>query len=176
MNIKTLSIALLFFTAFTFYAFTPVETVEKDKINWMTWEEAVEANKTEPRKIIIDVYTDWCGWCKRMDKATFAQKEVVDYVNEHYYAVKLDAEQKEDIIYEGHTFKFVKNGRRGYHQLAAALLDGKMSYPSVVYMSEQVERILISPGFKDKDAFIKELKYAKEEAYKTTSFDEYVPR
>ena len=108
-----------------------------------------------------------------MDKKTFNQPEVVKYVNENYYAVKLNAEQKEDINFAGNVFKFVQSGRRGYHQLAAALLDERMSYPSIVYMSEKIERIMISPGFKEKDAFMTELKYAHEEAYKTTSFDDY---
>ncbi len=175
MNIiKTLSVVALFCVAFSFYAFMPAEAnVKDDKINWMTWEEAVAATEKEPRKIFVDVYTGWCHWCKVMDKKTFNKPEVVKYVNENYYAVKLNAEQKEDINFAGNTFKYVPNGRRGYHQLAAALLDEKMSYPSIVYMSEKIERIMISPGFKEKDAFLTELKYAKEEAYKTTSFDDY---
>jgi len=177
MNIiKNLSIALLFISAFSFYAFVPADTtitVAEDKINWMTWEEAVAASEKEPRKIVIDIYTGWCHWCKVMDKKTFNQEEVVQYVNENYYAVKLDAEQKGDIQFAGNTFKFVPQKKRGYHQLAAALLDGNMSYPSIVYMNEKMERILISPGFKDKDAFMTELRFAKEEAYETMSFEEF---
>jgi len=175
MNIiKTLSVVALFCTAFSFYAFMPAgANVAGDKINWMSWEEAIAATEKEPRKIVIDVYTGWCHWCKVMDNKTFNQKEVIDYVNENYYAVKLNAEQKEDINFSGNTFKFIASGRRGYHELASALLDKRMSYPSIVYMDEKVQRIMISPGFKDKDAFMTELKYAKEEAYKTTTFDKY---
>ena len=106
-------------------------------INWMTFEEAMEKNKTEPRKIFIDVYTDWCGWCKVMDKKTFSNPIIAEYMNDKYYAVKLDAEQREDIEFNGTTFKFVAQGSRGYHELAAALLNGKLSYPTVVFMVEE---------------------------------------
>ena len=90
----------------------------------MTWEEAVQKASTEasPKKLFIDVYTDWCGWCKKMDKDTFQNAEVAAYMSENFYMVKLDAEQKEPIEFKGKTYNFVATGRRGYHELAAALL------------------------------------------------------
>src|SRR5688572_27861029 len=79
-------------------------------VNWMTFEEAVEKSKTEKRKIFIDVYTDWCGWCKVMDKQTFAVPAVAKLLNEKYYAVKFNAEQREDVFFRGTTFRFVPYG------------------------------------------------------------------
>ena len=144
------------------------------KVKWYTWEEAMEANKKEKKKIFIDLYTDWCGWCKRMDKATFEDDKVSKYLNEHFYPIKFDAEQKEEIVWNGHTFKFVKAGRRGVHTLAYSLADGKMSYPTVIFLTENMERIAVSPGYKDAKQFMKELKYTAEEHYKTTSWNDYV--
>src|SRR5436189_3917103 len=94
-------------------------------VKWMTFEEAVEKSKTEKRKIFIDVYTDWCGWCKVMDKNTFPDPEVAKLLNEKFYPVKLDAEQTADITFHGTTFKFVAMGNKGVHQLAAALLNNQ---------------------------------------------------
>jgi len=51
------------------------------KINWMSFEEAYELNKTQPKKIFIDMWTYWCGWCKRMDATTFTNPVVVEYMN-----------------------------------------------------------------------------------------------
>src|SRR6187399_1544026 len=98
---RFLGLLLLVFaaTAFRF----PFGDKNKDKnknetINWITLQEAEKLNKKQPRKIVIDVYTDWCGWCKKMDKSTFADAKTAAYVNKHYYAVKLDAETKEEIV------------------------------------------------------------------------------
>src|ERR671918_265399 len=80
------------------------------EVNWMTFEEAVERSKTEKRKIFIDVYTDWCGWCKVMDKKTFSEPAVAKLLNEKYYPVKFNAEQREDVLFRGATFKFIPHG------------------------------------------------------------------
>lgn len=127
-------------------------------VMWYSWEEAVEASKDDPRKFFVDVYTDWCGWCKRMDQTTFKDPQVVQYLNAHFYPVKLNAEQRADIQYDGKVFKFRNVGRRGVHELAYSLLDGKLGYPSYVYLNEKQERIAISPGYKPADQLLGELK------------------
>lgn len=129
-------------------------------INWLSWEQAVKANARSAKPLVVDVYTDWCGWCKRMDATTFKDPRVAEYVNANFYAVKLDAEQKGDIVYDGTTFSFQQQGKRGVHTLAASLLDGRLSYPSIVYLNGEMERTMISPGFKDADALLAELKQA----------------
>src|SRR5438045_724912 len=95
-------------------------------VKWMSFEEAVAKSKTEKRKIFIDVFTDWCGWCKVMDKNTFPDPEIAKLLNEKFYPVKFDAEQTADVVFRGSTFKFVSQGNRGYHQLAAALLNNQL--------------------------------------------------
>lgn len=143
------------------------------EINWLTIEEAEELSKEEPRKLIIDVYTDWCGWCKRMDQTTFSNPVIAEYVNKHFYAVKLDAEQKDSIFFKDHTFKFVAQGRRGYHELAAALLNGKMSYPNIVYMNEQLQVIQAVPGYQDAASFEKIIKFFGEDHFVNTSWEDF---
>jgi thioredoxin-related protein len=126
----------------------------------------VDLDEENPKKIFIDVYTDWCGWCKRMDKATFQNEEVAAYMNEHYYNVKFDAEQKESIEMLGNTFEFVPQGSRGYHELAAALLNGKMSYPTVVFMNGKFEMLSPVPGYQEPAAFMNVAKYFGDNIYK----------
>ena len=155
---------------------SPNPTAEKaTKLKWYTWEEAVELNKTAPKKIFVDVFTDWCGWCKRMDSATFTDPEVAAYMAANFYPVKLNAEQKEDIKFNGETFSYIADaGKRGIHSLAYSLLDGHMSYPSFVYLNEKYERVTISPGYKEPADIIKELKFVAEEKYNTQSWDDYL--
>ena len=83
------------------------------EVRWLSWDEAAKLAETEknPKKIFIDVYTDWCGWCKKMDKDTFQNAEVAKYMSKNYYMVKLDGEGKEPIVFRGKTFKFVPSGR-----------------------------------------------------------------
>jgi thioredoxin-related protein len=151
-----------------------VATAQNDeKINWLSWEEAQELMAKEPKKMFIDLYTDWCGWCKRMDRETFTDPEVAKHINQHFYAVKFNAEQKEEINYKGHTMKFRGEGRRGAHELAISLLDGRLGYPSFVYLDENQDRITISPGYKTPDVLVKELRYIGGEHYKTTKFENF---
>ena len=169
----SLSLVVLFASSFIIEE-NITSTQAEDKINWMSWEEAVAANENEPRKIFIDVYTDWCGWCKKMDRSTFKDKSVARVMNKYFYAVKFNAEQKESIEYKDHTLKYLpKAGRRGVHELAYALLDGRMGYPSFVYLDEKGDRITISPGYKDAKAIQKELAYVGGEHYKNQKFDEF---
>ncbi len=142
-------------------------------IKWMSWKEAMEENKKVPKKIMIDLFTEWCGWCKRMDASTFVDPVIVEYVNKNFYAIKFDAEQNEDIQFNDHTFKFVPNGRRGYHELAYALVDGQLSYPTLVYLTPKMERIMISPGFKPTENLLKELHFASDDIYLKTKWEDY---
>lgn len=142
-------------------------------IQWLSWEDAVVKNKKIPKKIFIDVYTEWCGWCKKMDASTFLDKNIVKYINEHYYAVKFDAEQSNTIRYDGQDFVLKKNGRRGVHELAEALLDGKLTYPSYVFLTSDFERIMISQGYKSVDMLSRELKFAQEDIYTKSTWEDY---
>lgn len=142
-------------------------------VKWYTFEEAVALNETKPKKIFIDVYTDWCGWCKKMDKATFNHPEIAKYLNENYYSVKLDAEQKEDIVFNDHTFKWQATGKRGIHELAYSLLNGKMSYPTVVFMDEEFKVLSPVPGYLEVSIFDQIIRYYGENTYKDTPWTEY---
>jgi len=148
-------------------------------VKWMTFEEAVEKSKTEKRKIFIDVYTDWCGWCKVMDKSTFPDPEVAKLLNEKFYPVKLDAEQTADINFRGTTFKFVASGNKGVHQLAAALLNNQLSYPNFVFLDEEFRIIPIFqgynslPGFRKPEEFHIYLSFVALDFYQKVNVNDY---
>jgi thioredoxin-related protein len=147
------------------------KTPKAESIKWMTIKEAEASIKKEPRKIFIDVYTDWCGWCKKMDKDTFSDPEIAAYVNKHYYAVKLDAEGKEPITVKGHTYTFKPEYKS--HELALALLNGQMSYPTTVYLDEKMNMLSPVPGYLDKATFTKIIRYFGDNHHKNMTWQEY---
>lgn len=148
-------------------------SIYSQEVNWLTFEEAVEMNKKEPKKIMIDVYTDWCGYCKVMDKNTFGNKVVADYMNRQYYPVKFNAEQREEIVFNEKTYKFVAQGSRGFHELAAALLNNQMSYPSIVFLDEQVRIIHVQKGYVKPQPFDEIIKFIGGDHFKTESWEEW---
>lgn len=143
------------------------------QVKWYTIEEAIEKNKKEPRKIVIDVYTDWCGWCKVMDKNTFSNAIIAEYLNNKFYPVKFNAEQTADVKIGDKVFKYVQSGMRGYHELAVALLQGQLSYPSIVFLDENLGLIYISRGYVQAQQFDMISKYIGENYYKSIKWEEF---
>lgn len=150
------------------------QTTGGQKIEWLSFQEAVRRNATNPKKIFIDVYTDWCGWCKRMDATTFKDSSVVMTFNKYFHAVKLDAEGNDTIVFSGYTFINPNpGGKSSTHQLASALLQGKMSYPSFVILDDSNRMLTTLPGFQPVERIIPVLNFFGENNYKKMSWEQY---
>ncbi|MBL7797203.1 MAG: DUF255 domain-containing protein [Saprospiraceae bacterium] len=143
------------------------------QVQWLSIEEALERSKTEKRKIFIDVYTDWCGWCKRMDESTFVDPAVAEYLNANYYPVKFNAEQQEEVLFNSKTYTFRRNGSRGYHELAAEWLNNRLSFPTVVFLDETQNVIQPIPGYLDGAKLETILNYFGTDSHKTTPWETY---
>lgn len=122
----------------------------QETIKWMTFNEALELQKKKPKKIFMDVYTDWCGPCKMLDKQTFRNPDVVKYINEHYYAVKFNGEGNETVTYQGQTYTNPnympeRKGRNAVHQLTQAL--SVRAYPTMLFFDESGKLIQPISGF-----------------------------
>ncbi|MFT6880114.1 MAG: thioredoxin-related protein [Algoriphagus sp.] len=169
--LKKISLLLIGIMAFTFSSSFKAKVDVVATINWMSIEEAYAAAQKNPKKIIIDVYTGWCGWCKVMDKKTFTNLEVVKYVNENFYAVKLDAETQKSITLGTTTYNY--NAQSRANDIAVALLQGKMSYPSMVYLDEEFNMIQPIPGYMEARAFHEVITFIGEDYHKKQTFDVY---
>lgn len=125
-----------------------IPSAEKETIHWLTIEEAQALSEKEPRKVIMDVYTDWCGWCKKMDKTTFADEEVAQYVNENFYAVKLKADSRDAVTFKGKEFT------KG--ELAQAFR--VTGYPTIVFFDKSFSKFQPVSGYRGADEFLDLLK------------------
>jgi thioredoxin-related protein len=174
---KTLLISLIAFAAaiISIPGYTQQSVpASTSKIKWMDIEEAAALNQKKPRKIFIDMYTDWCGWCKKMDATTFINPVIVEYMNANYYAVKFNAERKDTVNFNGKMYVNPNpSGTRSSHQLAQELLAGRMSYPSFVMLDENLNRITTVPGYRKAPEFESILNYIGGNAYKTQKWEEF---
>lgn len=127
----------------------------KDKnnssIKWLSIEEVEAKVKQEPRIIFVDVYTDWCGWCKKMDRGTFSDPEVIEYVNKNFYAVKMDAEGKGKVTFLGKTVSPAELSRSM----------GVSGYPTIVFIDPGFEKVQPIPGYRGPEDFMDILKQVK---------------
>jgi thioredoxin-related protein len=148
-----------------------VHAQESGPIRWMTWQQAMDARKEQPRKIFIDMYTHWCGWCKKMDAGTFSDLSVAFLIGKHFYAVKFDAETRDSLDYRGDRFGYRPEFK--VNELAAILLNGQMSYPTVVYLDEDLNLITPVPGYMTAEQIRPILTFFGEDIYKSKTWEEY---
>lgn len=159
-------------SVFYFVLFSSFKINGKDEgLTWLTFEEAVALQAKQPRKILVDVYTDWCGWCKKMDKYTYTDTSVINNLKRNYYLVKFNAEQKEEVKFKDKVFKFKPEYKS--HELAVSLLDGKMSYPSTVFLDEDMNMLTNVPGYLTPKEMNPILVYFGENIYKVKNWKEY---
>ncbi len=153
-----------------FIIFSQLLYGQNDKINWVTWEEVQTLMQKEKRKVFVDIYTDWCGWCKRMDATTFRDPRIVSYINKNYYAIKFNAEYPHDIVFKSKPYRFIQQGKHGVHTLAIEITNGQLTYPTLVFIDEEFNTIQPVPGFQDADTFEVITNFFGGNHYKTTPY------
>lgn len=160
---------------FSLLGFKAKDGDKKDEIKWYTFSEAVELQKKNPRMIMVDVYTNWCGPCKMMDKNTFHHPVIAKYINEHYYPVKFNAETRDTVKFNGYSFANSNpvGTSRGAHDFAVSILDGKVVYPSIVFINEEIKRVQIVTGYNPPASFEPIVKFFGTDAYKTTKWEDF---
>jgi thioredoxin-related protein len=135
-----------------------------DGIKWMTYDEATQLSKKKKKKIFIDVYTDWCGWCKKMDNTTMKDPRVVEYMNKKFYAVKLNAESSKASAYKGTPVT--------ERELATRIFKAN-GYPTTLYLSEGEDMIFNLPGYREAGELDKILHFVGEDKYKTQTWEQF---
>ena len=153
---------------------TYTEFHENSAVNWITFDEAYIKCKKNPRPIMIDVYTTWCGPCKMMSNQTFNNPQIAKYINDNFYAVKFDAETKDSVKFDKYVFVSSDNSNpKAPHQFAASILDNQLAYPSIVFLNNQIQRLDILKGFMPPKNFEPILNYYGSGDYQKVKWEEY---
>jgi uncharacterized protein YyaL (SSP411 family) len=159
-------LSCLMLLAFSLNVYSQTETLK-----WYSFSEAVELNKKNPKKFFIDIYTDWCGWCKVMDKNTFGNEKIAALIDQYFYAVKFNAEKEPgDIEYKGKLYQL----KGGYHAFTTVLMNGQGSgYPTICYMDSDLNVIQTISGYQTPEQIEPVLTYFATGSYKTTPWETY---
>lgn len=147
----------------------------QSEVKWYSMEEAIELQKKVPKPIFVDIYTDWCGWCKKMDVSTFKDPNIVQYLNNNFYAVKLDAETTDTINYFGKpmTHPTGVKLRGNYNALAVKLLNGRASFPTTAYIMPDQKSFPV-PGYQDAKKLQPLLVWVAERVNEYVPYDQFL--
>jgi thioredoxin-related protein len=145
-------------------------SIAGNSISWMSVEEAAGKLQQEQRPVLIDLYTTWCGWCRQMDKRTYSNKKVAEYLQDKFYPVRVNAETHAAITWGGRTYQF--NPQYRSNEFAMYLTHGRLEFPTTIIIAPGQEPQAI-PGFLEPKDLELLVKYFGEGAYRTTSFDDY---
>ena len=158
MKIKTLASILALITLIV------AANSNAQTTGWNSFDSGLEAAKSSNKKVLIDVYTDWCGWCKKMDAEVYTDAAVKDYLGKNFVIIKLNAESDGTIHYKGREYT--------HPQIAAAF--GINGYPTTIFLKENGDPITLLPGFLDASKFIYVLSYIAENEFEHKPFDTYL--
>jgi len=146
------------------------ESTRRQELTWMSLEEASGKLQKEQRPVLIDLYTTWCGWCKQMDKKTYSNRQVIQYLQDKFYPVKVDAETHATINWAGRTYQFNSNYRS--NEFALYLTHGRLEFPTTIIIPPGGEPQAI-PGYLEPKELELLVKYFGEGKFGKMSFDEY---
>lgn len=135
-----------------------------NKLSWLTFNAGMDQSVKENKKILVDVYTDWCGWCKKMDKEVYTDAKVIALLNEKFVVIKLNAESSNKLSYNGKEFT--------EQEFARTLgIDG---YPTTVFFEPDSKPITRIPGYVETKTFTQVLNYIGDDHYKTISYQDFL--
>lgn len=136
---------------------------DKNVIEWVGFDEGIAIAKKENKPILIDVYTDWCTWCKEMDKKVFSDKTVIEYISKYFVAVKFNAESNQIVT--------LKDRRLTQRELSYAM--GITSYPTTLFLKPDGAPITRLPGYVPPETYRDVVEYIKVAGYDKMTFEEW---
>lgn len=174
MNLKASTVFLLLLSLLAIVAYgeePKKENAEKDtsrssaEIQWHDFNEGLELAKAEGKNVFIEFYTDWCGYCKKMDKTTFKDPQVIGMINKNYVPIRVNGDSRDTVDVDGWITDERNLTRSEY---------GVTGYPTYVFLESDGAKITKLPGYQRSDRLLTVLDYLKSDLYKKVTFKEYL--
>ena len=160
------SIAVTVLIVLVHPGFAPPQSDKNSELKWLKLTEGLDAAKKRNKKLLVDVYTDWCGWCKKMDAEVYTDAAVKNYLNEKYVVVKMNAESPAQVEYAGEEMS--------ERQLSSTF--GVTGFPTTIFLLPNGDPITMLPGFVAADQFLNVLTYIGDDHYEKMKYDEFLEK
>lgn len=134
-----------------------------NELHWQKFEDALSTAKKDDKIILVSFYTDWCGWCKKMDRETYSDAEIKNMLNKDFVSVKINPEKPGSIN--------LPNGSISFQQLASEL--GVRSFPSTAFLTNELLLIDVVPGFYEPSNMRTLLNFMSDGLFEKLSFQDY---
>ncbi|MFI5251885.1 MAG: thioredoxin family protein [Bacteroidota bacterium] len=145
------------------FSLAPGFAGEKAELKWRTFDEASAQASKSKKKVLVDVYTDWCKWCKKMDADTYSDSTVMNYLNKKFVVAKLNAESEDQVTFEGE-----KHTSAEFAQML-----GVKGYPTIVFFGPDGKVITALSTYLDAEKFLHVVKFIGDDKYEKMNFDEF---
>jgi thioredoxin-related protein len=158
--------ALLVLIIFVFAGTVSAQNLKKNEtsLKWNSFDTGLDLAKKSGKKVLVDVYTDWCTWCKKMEQTTYSDKKIQEYLKKNYILVRLNPETDGDVLYEGKKYT-AQEFSQGM---------GVNGYPATLFLKSSGEPITVLPGYSEAKMFIHVLSFIREDQYQTKKFSDYL--
>jgi thioredoxin-related protein len=136
-------------------------------VDWKGWNAGLSAASSSHRPVVVDVYTDWCRWCKQMDREVYARADVAQYLSAHFVTVKLNAESGELVTYQGRSLSA--------RSLASSF--DVSGYPTTIFLDASGQHLANVPGYIEPAKFLLLLRYIGDgHMERGVKWDDYVKK
>ncbi len=122
------------------------EMAQDVTLKWEDWNTGYKRGIAENKIILVDAYTDWCGWCKKMDKDTYSDPEIIKKINKNFVAIKFNPELDKTYYIDSTSY----TGRELHAMLSKEYRTG---YPTTYFILPQNNKLFINPGYEDPARF-----------------------
>lgn len=142
----------------------PSSGIASADVGWTSFDDGMNLAREQKKKVLVDIYTNWCTWCKKMDADTYPNRMVSQELKANYIAVKLNAESSDRVTFNGKTMTSA--------EFAQAV--GVTGYPSTLFIDEELQPITVVPGYAPPERFVKILTFFSGNHYKNQDFQTYL--